>query len=163
MDKVKLITAFLDALFKSEANRIEQSIERLDRENRDIRGSADWGFMWQGQRFVPKTSPYKVIKVPALHFDLRKSGDFLLKDIKQVDDDKQMISQIMHLLIIDCEDEQDLRDALPESLVELSSKLQTLPRTREAGYTIRSNERSVRQFQKMLDKIDFYAATRLMY
>lgn len=163
MDKVKAVAAFMDALFQSEANRIEQSIERLDRENRDIRGSAEWGFMWQGQRFVPKSSPYRVIKVPALAFELRHSGNFLLKDIKQVDEDRQMISQVMHLLIIDCVTEQDYRDALPDSLVELSPKLQALSRTREAGYTISSNERSMRQFHKMLEKIDFYAATRLMY
>lgn len=163
MDKVKLIASFVEALFKSEANRIEQSIERLDRENRDIRGSNEWGFMWQGQRFVPKSSPYKITSVPSLAFELRKSGNFLLKDIQQVKDDKQMVSQVMHLLIINCETEQDYRDALPDSLVELSPKLQALSRTREAGYTICSDERAMRQFQKMIDTIDFYAATRLMY
>lgn len=163
MDTVKAISAFVDALFQSEENRIEQSIERLDRENRDIRGSAEWGFMWMGQRFVPKTSPYRVIKVPALAFELRRSGEFLLKDITQVNDDKQMIRQVMHLLISDCVTEQDYRDALPDSLVELSPKLQALPRTREAGYTLCGNERAMRQFGKMLDRIDFYAATRLMY
>lgn len=163
MDKSKIITAFIEALFKSEAARIDKSVERLDRENREILKTSNWGFMWQGQRFVPKNSPYRVTNVFALDFSLRHEGNFLLKDIAQVGEDEQMIRETIALLIERCETEQDLRDALPDALVELSPKLMALPREREAGYTLRGNERALRQFTKILDKIHLYAATRMMY
>lgn len=158
----KLIDALADALFKPEARRIQNRVNELDKQNGEIRRAREYGFQWKGMQFRVPGSPTKVLRVPSLDFSLRKEGDALLRDVQAVQDDKQMIKQTMALLLKPCLTLQDFRDALPDSIVELNSQLAALPRERAAGYTI-TDERQSRQYAAMLDKIDFYAATRMMY
>lgn len=158
----KLIDSFMARLFEPEGRRLQKRVNELDRQNGEIRHERAYGFQWHGQRFYAEGSPTRKTSYPALDFSLRNEGNDLIKDREQVLDDKKMIGQVMYLLIKDCPDLQSIRDALPDSLVELSDDLMRLPRQREAGYNI-TDDRQQRQFKKMLDKIDFYAATRMMY
>ncbi len=162
---LELIGELVKALFEAEERRIDKAIEDLDRSNREVKGHQKHGFMFQGRVFVAKNAPYQRSDAGtvSLAFELHKKGNFLVKDIRTVDDDKKMIEQITYLLIQDCGSIQDLRDALPESMVNLSDELMKYPRLNQEGYTLSGNERAVRQFNKLKDKIDFYTATRLIY
>lgn len=158
----KLIDVLADELFKPEARRLQNRVVELDKQNGEIRRAREYGFQWKGHIFRVAGSPTKVLRVPALEFALRKEGDDLLRDMQAVEDDKQLVKQVMALLLKPCIDLQNIRDALPESLVELSSQLSGMTRLREPAWTL-TDERHLRQYAKMLDKIDFYAATRMMY
>lgn len=163
MENMKaLIDSFVARLFEPEGRRLQKRVNELDRQNGEIRHERAYGFMWLGRQYFAEGSPIRRTSYPSLDFSLRNEGNDLVKDRKQVEEDKTMIRQIMYLLIKDCPDLQSIRDALPDSLVELSDDLMRMPRQRPAGYTI-TDERQSRQYQKMLDKIDFYAATRMMY
>lgn len=72
-----------------------------------------------------KTRPKRY---PMLDFSLCKEGDGLLADRAMVRDDKQLVKQTMALLLRGSECLQDIRDRLPESLVELSDDLRAIPR-----------------------------------
>lgn len=153
-------------LFKPESRRLEMEIERLDKSNREMKQLERWGFMHAGTVYVPKSSPYRQqgTSYPTLHFALCKQANAFIKDVQTVEYDKQMIKQICHLLVHNCENRQDVRDALPEPLVELASGwFSGYSRTREEAYTIRHDERAMRQYTQLLDKIDFYLATRMIY
>lgn len=158
----QLIESFMARLFEPEARRLQKRVNELDRQNGEIRHERAYGFQWHGQRFYAEGSTTRRTSFPSLDFSLRDEGNDLLKDRNQVNEDKKLIGQIMYLLIKDCPDLQSIRDALPDSMVELSDDLLRLPRQRPAGYNIK-DERQSGQFKKMLDKIDFYAATRMMY
>lgn len=153
-------------LFKPEARRLEKDIELLDKSNREMKGHERWGFMHAGEVYIPKNSPYlrQGNSYPTLHFALCKQANAFIKDMQAVENDKQMIKQICHLLVHHCDNRQDIRDALPESLIELASGwFSGYPRTREEAYTIRHDERAMRQYTQLLDKIDLYLATRMIY
>lgn len=161
-DLHKLIDSFMTRLFEPENRRLQQRVNELDRQNSEIRRERAYGFQWHGQRFYAENAPTRRTSLPSLDFSLRNEGNDLIKDRNQVDEDSKLIGQIMYLLIKNCPDLQTIRDALPDSLVELSDDLMSMPRQRPAGYSI-TDERQKRQFEKALDKIDFYSATRMMY
>lgn len=158
----KLIDSFMARLFEPEARRLQKRVNELDRQNGEIRHERAYGFQWHGHRFYAEGSTTRRTSFPALDFSLRNEGNDLLKDQNQIEEDKKMVGQVMYLLTKSCTDLQSFRDALPDSLVELSDDLMRMPRQRPAGYTI-TDERQQRQFKQMLDTIDFYSATRMMY
>lgn len=160
--KSQVIDAFVKALFEPEGRRIERMVTELDKTNREVSQSGMWGFMWNGQPFLPSCAPHRPNRFQTLHFSLRHEGDALLKDMKIVEDDKKMIRQMLNLLVKNVDTVEEVRNALPDAVVEMSREMYSYPRTREAGYTLQ-DDRQQRQFIKMLDKIEFYAATRLMY
>lgn len=158
----KLIDVIAIELFKPEARRLQNRVDELDKQNGEIRHAREYGFQWKGHTFRANGNPYKGGRYPALDFSLRKEGDDLLRDMQAVEDDKQLVKQTMALLLKDCTDIQQMRDALPDAIVELCRDMSALPRTMKDGWTL-TEERHLRQYAKMLDKIDFYAATRMMY
>ena len=163
MENLKaLIDSFVARLFEPEGRRLQKIVNDLDRQNSEVRHDRAYGFMWLGRMYFAEGAPTRRTSYPSLDFSLRNEGNALVKDRKQVEEDKTMIRQIMYLLIKDCPDLQSIRDSLPDSLVELSEELMRLPRLRPAGFSI-TDERQLGQYKKMIDKIDFYAATRMMY
>lgn len=162
---LEFIGLMMEKLFEAEERRIDRSIEELDRQNREVKGHKTYGFMHQGKVYMPKNNPNIADHRgrEALAFTLHKQGNLLVKDIRVVADDKQMIEQLVYLLIKDCESVQAVRDTLPESLVNLSDELAQYTRLSQEGYTLEGDERAQRQFLKLKDKIDFYTATRLIY
>lgn len=162
---LEFIDLLMGKLFEAEQRRIDRSVEELDRQNREVKGHKTYGFIHQGRVFMPQNNP----NIPdhrgreSLAFPLHKQGNMLVQDLRAVSDDKQMIEQLVYLLIKDCETVQSVRDTLPESLVGLSDELAQYTRLSQEGYTLDGNERAQRQFAKLKDKIDFYTATRLIY
>ncbi len=157
----KLITA----LFEAEERRLAKRVEDIDQMNRETKGTKTYGFWHKGEFYAPSNSPYRSSQrgKEALAFALHRQGDAMIKDAQTVTNDKKMIEQIIYLLIRTCSTIQDIRDALPESLVMLSDELSKLPRLNQEGYTLIGDERAMGQFEKIRDKIDFYTATRLIY
>lgn len=156
------IDGMADRLFEPEARRLQACVNRLDASNAEILRERVYGFQWKGTLFLASGAKTRPKRYPTLDFSLRKEGDRLLADQAMVQDDKQMVKQTMALLLKDCESVQDVRDRLPESLVELSDQLKAMPRQMAFGaYAL--DDRQARQVKSMLEKIDFYSATRLMY
>lgn len=162
---LSIVAGIIETLFEPERRRLDKEIERLDKSNREMKKHERWGFMHAGVVYVPKNSPYKrePTGYPTLHFALCRDANSFMHDMQTVENDKQMIKQVCHLLIHSCETWQDMRNALPDSLVELAPSLKELSRTSEEAYTIRHDDRAMRQYTQLLDKIDFYVATRMIY
>lgn len=158
----KFIDGVADRLFEPEARRLQACVNRLDASNAEILRERVYGFQWKGSLFLASGANSRPKRYPTLDFSLRKEGDRLLADQAAVQDDKQMVKQTMWMLLRGCESVQDVRDSLPESLVELSDQLKAMPRKQEVAFML-SDERQIRQVKAMMDKIDFYSATRLMY
>lgn len=158
----KLIESFMARLFEPEARRIQSRVNELDRMNGEIRKERAYGFVWQGQTFRAVGAPHQIRRYPGLDWRLREEGNSLIADQRAVEDDMHDIKQMMFLLLKGCENLQDMRDALPESLVELSSDLMAFSRTREPGYTL-TDERHIRQFKALLGKMEFYSVAKLLY
>jgi hypothetical protein len=162
--KHEIITLIMKTMFQAEERRIQNWTDRLCRANQEFHKKCQM-FFWNGRFFrmsnVVGNIPQD--KRAPLHSSLCDEADHLIADTKQPDDDKAFMKQAIFVLLEPCETTQDIRDALPEYLVDLVRWETSLPRTREAGYTIQNNPRALRDYHKMLPKIQIYSTARLIY
>lgn len=158
------LDGMLDKLFEPEGRRLDALVAELDAANREIRGHTVMGFMHNGQVYVPRVAKTRQTGgYPALSFSLTNRAAAWNADMKQVGEDKQFIKQVLWLVTKDCQTLQDVRDALPESIVNLATGMENMPRTNEDGYTVKHDDRLYGQYLKIRDKIDVYWACSMVY
>lgn len=159
------IEALGKALFQAENRRINGLIVKLDEDNRRLNSSTIYGFRHKGSTYMPENAPTinRGISLPVLHWDLCPEMEDTLEDINDLRSDKKVIEQMIYKLLEPCHTTQEMRSALPESLVILLPELLVWPREYKEAFTIEHDERSLRQWELVKPKIEFYCATRLLY
>ena len=160
-----VVTLALGNLFSAEERRIQNTIERLNKLHNEASGKPSDGFLINGYAFRSKATTGPVIGVVAsLHDSLDDQAQRFMRDDKQLKLDKQLIRQALVRVVEPCEDLQDLRDALPNCLRDcLDQAVTRMSRTRPEAYTIQDNPRALRDYLKILPRIEFYSASRLLY
>lgn len=160
----KIIEVLSKVLFEAEFRRLESLIKKLNQQNRECSRLVQDGFVYGGITYVPKDSSMLVKgPKPALAFELTQDMEEFLQDQRTIETDKKLIEQIFYNLLYQCNNLQEVRDALPECLVSLVPDLSKLPRHLNQGFTVQFGDRPYRQFMGILPKIEFYSATRLLY
>jgi hypothetical protein len=167
MSPYNIIHSIADKLFEAEERRINAMIVKLNQQNKRLSEAKVDGFLYNGQLYMPKQGSLLVLgvnqsKVP-LHISLHSEMDKLAKDDKIVRDDRSFIIQTLFILLSPCVSKQDIRDTLPECIVDCAGDLQRLSRTREPAWSIQHNPRAIKQYHKLLPKLEIYAAARLIY
>ena len=99
----------------------------------------------------------------SLHPSLVPSMERHTKDKKEVEFDRLRVKQALALLLKDVRTAQDLRDALPNQLTEMIDQIKGMERSRPEGFTLMTDPRKIKQYQKLREKIEFYTAARLLY
>uniref|UniRef100_A0AB39ACL1 Uncharacterized protein n=1 Tax=Erwinia phage Fifi051 TaxID=3238787 RepID=A0AB39ACL1_9CAUD len=156
------IQDLMAAMFEAERRRLQANIDRLVDQHREITGSSPTGFMYNGVLF--RHSKTKTIeRLPMLAWSLNDEMNRHLKDEAQIMLDCQQISQIIFKLLSRATCDQEARDLLPDCVVSLIPKFSQLRRSRSVEEAIEDDPRLVRQYQKMLPKIQIYVVSRLMY
>ena len=120
-------------------------------------------FLYAGEYHRPEWLPAGKFPKTGLHMTLWPEIDKFLADRKIIRDDEQLISQTLFALVRDCTDQQELRDALPECLVNIIPEFTSMKRYCDAEVKIMHNERAHRQYLKVLPLIEAYAVARLIY
>ena len=166
-DWINLITR---KLFDAETRRLNNKIEELNRRNSEIKKKSFFGFIHLGQHYVPESCKVQAQVMrrqlaPTLAFELSNEANSFLSDVRKVELDKEQIQQTLFKLLYPAESLQDIRDSLPECLVPLAPEVVScLSRQRsEPTWAIRNDERAVKQYMKILPKIEMYAMSRLLY
>jgi hypothetical protein len=161
------IQTLVAKLFEAEKRRLNQIIVTLNQQNKLLKEAQADGFMFGGQFYLPTTGSLMVAgpgqAKTFLHKNLHEPMDLYLKDHKLTKDDEFYISQTLVKLLIPCRSLQDIRDALPECLVACLPELAKLSRRNEPGFTIQEDERALRQYEKILPKMQVYSAARMLY
>ena len=160
----EIIRALTDALFSAEIKRLRKRELDLVAENRSLSSEHYDGFFYQGQFYtdLDRSLAAKGIKA-SLHSSLVPSMEQHIKDKKEVDFDRLRIRQALALSLNGIRNNQDLRDALPNQLAEMIDQIKALPRHRPEAYTLMDDPRKFQQYQKLREKIEFYAVARLLY
>lgn len=163
-NKHEVLNALVEKLFEPEERRLQTLVSELDKANREIKGHTVMGFIYNGTAFIPPEARTRQSGgYPSLAFSLTNQASAWWADRQQIEEDKQLIRQILWLTVRETETVQDFRDAMPESIVELSEQLSAIPRQREDGFTLRHSNRLYDQYLRMRDKIDVYWACRMVY
>ena len=160
----EIIRALTDALFSAETKRLRKREFDLVAENRSLSSQHYDGFFFQGQFYtdLDRSLASKGIKT-SLHPSLVPSMERHIKDKKEVEFDRLRVKQALALLLKDVRTAQDLRDALPNQLAEMIDQIKGMERSRPEGFTLMTNQRKIKQYQKLREKIEFYTAARLLY
>lgn len=151
----------LDDLFMADKARLQR---RLSRALAEVEGeTTNSAFHYKGKTYfvtgVPAMRGARVVDVPPAIIPQLES---YLEDKNQVERDAAIIRQLVVALLHECENSQDIRDALPDAIVPQNIMAEK-ERTRPAGYPFQTNPRLLRQFKKYEDVIFQYAAAKLLY
>ena len=160
----EIITAINTYLFSKEEIRLKKLELEAVRKNKEASNLVSDGFFYQGLFYTDlnKSVSSKGIK-ENLHSSLVPFMEKLIKDKKQINFDKDRIKQALSIILIDCKNYQDVRDALPNQLTDVLEHTKRLERTRPEGFTIKDDPRKVKQYEMLREKIEFYSITRMIY
>lgn len=164
-DSYKLITTITRSLMEAEKRRLAGVKAQLVKTALERYGAHKDGFAYAGQVFDREGLPKGPRQRVSLDYALYAEADDYLADMAQIDTDTRLISQILVPLLDTCTNLQEVRDALPECLVDTLPELQKFSRRMPAAWTLQgpTNDRLRRQYEKILPRIAFYSAARLMY
>lgn len=154
------------ALFAAEERRLNSIVSDLNRKNCEALNKRLCGFRHQGMRFVPWDLARSAVgqPLPALAPELAPQAESLIRDTKQITEDRTMIRQLFVRLLDACNTVQEIRDALPDCVAPLIFDLDKTPRSNpDPLWSIRHDERAVRQYTKLISRIEMYAVTRMLY
>lgn len=157
------IRHIFDGLFSPQLRRFEKSIDNMHREHCAITREQVDGFMFQGKFY--RASTKLAGPGPRVTLDTRLWDQMFehLKAEAAVEVDKSLIKQVLFRLIEPCQSLQEIRDALPECLVDdAPTELSALIRMNEPAHTLH-RERDLRQYEQMLPRMQFYQAVRFIY
>lgn len=160
----ELIEALMNDLLGPEYRRFSNWIDQLCKRNQEARGDVSTGFLYEGRYYKPSNvhvTP-EVKKYP-LHVSLQSEMDVLIRDRAVIDIDSSLIKQSFFKLLYPCTDGQQLRDALPEMVVPLVPYLQQYKRENLEAWTIQDDPRAMKQYNKVLSRIEMYVAARMIY
>ena len=158
-------------LFAAEGRRINTMIEELNRKNSEIKRKVLHGFVHMGERYIPESyrsqasiNRQQKITLPTLAFELLPEVSTFMADLNKIKVDQDQIKQTLFKLIYQANNLQELRDALPDVIVPLLPELVGINRCiQDSTYLIKSDWRAIRDYEKVLPKIELYAMAHLIY
>jgi hypothetical protein len=163
--KQKVINELIRRLFEADSKRLQKWVDKLDGENRKAHENNELlGFVYLGRYYRPShVQGADPSGARLLHGSLTGQAEAYLRDESMVDSHKAFVRQGLVLLLEPCTTNQEMRDALPEGVVQLAPELKTLTRQSDECWTLEDNPRAKRQFEKVRLMIDTYAMARLIY
>lgn len=161
-NKLHLSEAISGAILHKEYKNLEKKCDELIKKNAALWGSTELQcFYHQGLFFQSHT--ISGLKAGNPHPSLMGELNEHIQYRNNLKTDRHAIRQLLGLILLPCSSElQDLRDALPDSIVTLAFK--NIPeRTRPALYTIQDNERAMRAYERIMPRIEYYIGMQLLY
>lgn len=162
-ERYNLVYSIIEKLFSAERRRLQKFRNDLLKENQEITGQKVDAFRYNGELYVPSDSPQGLKSSTTLDITLWPKMDEHLKDEKIIKDDAQQIRQVLFRLLYNAESDQQIRDALPDCIIDTAEGFSSIPRYDNPEHIIMDDNRAIRQYRKILPKIEFYATARLIY
>lgn len=162
----KLSQRILKCLFEPERRRMDGIVQKLTDANSRHYGRETFGFMFDGNFYVPKgngtaATADKVKLSLATH--LIPEAIQFRNEQKALDLDEHRIGQMLFKLTQPCTTMQELRDALPECLLQFIPELKPYERRFNEQWSIMTDARAMEQYRKILPTIEAYTVSHLLY
>lgn len=161
--KFEIVAFITEALATSEAKHLNGLESELVKEQQEYYPH-DQGYMLNGHYFSGSNSYVNKAPRHSLHQNLTTKGYKLLDAYNRLKDDKKYFIQAFSVLFRECKTMQDMRDAVPESLLVVCPEtFQKMKRQREEGWTMRNTDVGIDKFEKLKKKIYSYLANRMLF
>lgn len=158
------INNILLKLFEKDVTRLHDVKTNLIEENFSLGNPKD-GFLFSGQFW--SNLPHKQRKnaeKKLLHFDLHPAGREFVDELERTKQEQERLYHGLHLVVRDCQNAQDLRDALPDVVAHtLPDEARSLSRTRDPAWTLQGKPLQLSQYQKTEELLGFYIANGILY
>ena len=162
-----VIKTIINPMKEAEARRLNRTLTEINTRNRVLGKHPHDGFIYDGEFYMPAISGRQIPNAnqqkATLHVSLHPEMEEYRKDVDLTKTDIQMVQQVLFLLVSGQSTWQDMRDALPDLFSEICPEIRALPRTRPEGFSLKGNERHLRQFEAMKERMAVYLVARLMY
>lgn len=161
-----IIDHILDNLFEPDTRRLKALITKLIQQNNEKHRAQYDGLMYKGTWYPnPETGSTPKSPRVLVHDQILSEMDVFARQELTLYNERMRLKQGLHQVLKSCENTQDIRDALPESLMNLPylAEVSRLPRTRPEGYTLAHSERGQRQFSEIVDRLKYYSVAGLFY
>lgn len=156
------VSFLLNALFKAEERRTTSLIKTLCDEATSVSKKKYEGFVYQGVSYTCSNERKKLGIYP-LPFQLTETCTAFISEIRKVDNDRVRIKQLLIKIINNCSTPQEIRDSLPDCLVNLTS-LKDYDRIHlNMFYLIESDKYNLAEYKKLLPVIEAYSVSHLIY
>lgn len=172
----KWVDVAIATLFNPESKRLDAILDKIVQRQVELSGEQSYGITYLGSRHILaryeqsirniRSRDIKTINklVPAPRRELNEAVGQYIADYNVILLDRKQISQILWKLTFQANNLQEIRDAFPDCISQLIPLFAAMPRFRaEPTYLIESDWRGVREYLKILPRIEFYAMTRLIY
>lgn len=163
-----LIDSIISKLFENDKEVLDNQIAELTQNNNNKKNSTYIGFRHMGKTFIsighaPFKNKGKQSILPSLAFELAASGTKIVQQANNLERDEKEIRQILFKLLDHCICKQNIRDSLPEPVVQLFPSLSKMPRIVPVAHYMDKDKLTVNEFNRLLPKIEAYAISKLFY
>lgn len=142
---------------------IATQTEDLIRKNGDRTNDYN-GFLFGGTYYTMlSVKDARKLKKQVLSPDLYDDGTILKKTISEFYNDTQRLKQGLNVLLRDCKDLQDIRDALPNACRIVLPQIYSLQRTREVAWTLKDKPLLLDQYPQTEHLLTYYLSSRMLY
>ena len=166
-DAHRWIDLIIEKLFENDRSKIIDQVIELTQNNNIKKSCSYIGFRHMGNTFLSKGHNHKVkgkqAIIPSLAFELVPVGNKIVQQTNNLDRDEKEIRQILFKLLDHCITVQDIRDSLPEPVVQLFPQLTAMTRRATVAYWMDKDKLTVNEFNRLLPKIEAYAISKLFY
>ena len=164
----KLIDSIINKLFENDKEILDNQVVELTQNNNIKKNNTYMGFRHMGKTFISKGHvPFrnrgKQSILPSLAFELTTAGTKIVQQANNLERDEKEIRQILFKLLDHCICKQNIRDSLPEPVVQLFPDIACMPRIVPVAHYMDKDKLTRNEFDRLLPKIEAYAISKLFY
>jgi len=152
-------------LMRYEDSRLNSLLQNLLNANKAA-GKSNLGFLYNGKSYSPYTDTQLQkanIRLKPIHSTLENEAEHYAFLANKLEQDSQYVYQHLSVLLLKCKSKQDVRDALPDAVVEPFAEFSGMTRTRPEGFIVSDNPLLKKQFSVFQDIVRYYISNRLIY
>jgi hypothetical protein len=161
--KKEVISEIMTELFKPEDARHEREVQTLLEENKEIieNTSVTSQLAWMDRRRVGAM----ILNDQVLSPTLASKFEQVTQLRRNIELDKHQVGQFMQNLLHKCKTWQEIRNSLPDCLVQMSYQLKyhDIVRTQEPEDNMKNDPKALYRYEKFMIKINTYCAMRFLY
>lgn len=163
-----LIDRIINKLFENDKEVLENQIFELTQNNNIKKNNTYIGFRHMGKTFTSKVhtsfrNKGKQSVLPSLAFELAPVGTKIVQQSNNLERDEKEIRQILFKVLEHCITKQDIRDSIPEPVVQLFPDIANIPRVAPVAHYMDRDKLTINEFNRLLPKIEAYAISKLFY
>jgi hypothetical protein len=159
VDRVK---AAINNFMQKEKQLHQNNLNKLIELNHKL-GGHNHGFYHAGLLFTNVSGVYtKGVSVPPIHHSLEDEATDHYNWGKKLNHDIRFMIMSSVVVISKCYSNQDIRDTLPEPIVQ-SMSIKYMERLNEEGHTLKEYPNLLKQFEKFQNTVYFYQANKLIF